>query len=395
MQSRRVRDGPDFGPLRETVRGNDEGLVAARRTLVKPPWCGVVPRPSVTLQKSTALERYGSDSSRTTATSTSTAALETRRSRAADSGRRSRYSDTALPDRRKRASSTDTGTMPDPQSSKSKLWLYSMVAIVLTIALASAISGSLRAADAEADESHEYAHPKKATAVRPTQCPCSKNGGSNAADHDDGASLEHRRLTAFEPKQSTVAVGVDTMTTVSANKSATVDGWDKVTAAGGGSGSTVERLGGKEGISLDHGVLQNHAGKATKTFVGFKIGPGRRKESARASSTSRTTARNDAVAGVAREVLTQKQPDPSTSPSSTTLNGTTDDKTITPGPPFLPSKGVANAKRAVFWLPLKQLAKEYPEQGTPSAAAEGNVVGTSGNADFMTDTASVSEARSP
>ncbi|KAL3211831.1 hypothetical protein MRX96_036252 [Rhipicephalus microplus] len=261
-------------------------------------------------------------------------------------------------------------------NSKSKLWLYSVVAIVLTIALASVISGSLRAADAEADESHEYARPKKATAVRPTQCPCSKNGGSNAADHEDGASLEHRRLTKFEPKQATVPVGVDTMTTVSPSKSATVDGWNKVTAVGYGNASTVERLGGKESSSLYHGVPQNHAGKATKTLVGFKIGPGRRKGSARASSTSRTKAKNDAVAGAAHEVPTQKQPDPTTSPLSTTLTATTHDKSVTPGPPFLPSKGVASAKRAVFGLPLKQLAKEYPERETPSAAAEGNVVGT-------------------
>ncbi|KAL1485502.1 hypothetical protein MTO96_031923 [Rhipicephalus appendiculatus] len=291
--------------------------------------------------------------------------------------RRPRYSDTAFPDRSKRSSSTDTGTMPEPQdSSRSNFWMYSVVAIVLTTAVASAISMSLRAADAEADESHEYVHPKRATTVRPTQCSCSEKSGSNGVDHDDGSPLERRRLTAFEPKQAT---------------------------AGGGNSSAVERLGDKEGASLDHGAPQEHVGEATKAFLGrkaLKIGPGRRKEDARTSPTSRTPTKNDAVTGAVPEVQTRPklgQPVLATSSSSATSKSDagTNDKSVTSGTSFLPLKPAANAKRAFVGLPLKQLANEYPERETQNAAAKGDVVGTSGHANVSNGTAPFSEDHSP
>ncbi|KAL1468678.1 hypothetical protein MTO96_041324 [Rhipicephalus appendiculatus] len=281
--------------------------------------------------------------------------------------------------------------------------MYSVVAIVLTTAVASAISMSLRAADAEADESHEYVHPKRATTVRPTQCSCSEKSGSNGVDHDDGSPLERRRLTAFEPKQATVTEGVNTMATGSPNKSTTVDGKDNGTAAGGGNSSAVERLGDKEGASLDHGAPQEHVGEATKAFLGrkaLKIGPGRRKEDARTSPTSRTPTKNDAVTGAVPEVQTRPklgQPVLATSSSSATSKSDagTNDKSFTSGTSFLPLKPAANAKRAFVGLPLKQLANEYPERETQNAAAKGDVVGTSGHANASNGTAPFSEDHSP
>ncbi|XP_037529086.1 uncharacterized protein DDB_G0271670-like [Rhipicephalus sanguineus] len=234
---------------------------------------------STSSSSSCSMRLYGSSSSDTTSTSSSTAALQNGQYKAAESKRRPRYSDASFPNRSKRSSSTDTGTVPEPQgSSRSKFWLYSVATILLTTTMVSVISMSLRAADAEADESHKYVLPKKATTVVSKQCSCSEGSGTNAADHDDAANPDLRRgLTSFEPKQGTAAEGVDTRATGSRHKSATVGGEDKLKAAGGGNASAVTTLRGNDDAVPDDGAPQKLAGKATKSFIALKIGPGRTK----------------------------------------------------------------------------------------------------------------------
>lgn len=325
---------------------------------------------------STSLHEYGTGTVGTTSTSTSTEAFETGGGKAAGRKFRHRYSDTVYPGRRKRSSSTDAGVMTEPQSSSSKFWLYSLLAIVLTATTASAISMSLRAADAETDEPRNYVLLKQATTTRPPQCNCANGSATNTAN-PDAVSLDRRQFTTFEPQWRTAADGLDRGAAGGPDKSGTVNPDKADVAAGGGNASAVEHVGGEYG-GTNKGVPQKVADKGSKSLVAYKIGPGRRKHGARTSTASRTPAKNDTGTRAAREVRThanEGHPDSAAGLRPTLQHAAgTNEKNTT-------SQTAANVKHGVGEAtvrePEKTLVNEYGDRQTPRAAARTDVNKTS------------------
>lgn len=270
---------------------------------------------STSSSRCSSLHKYGSSAVDTTSTSTSTAALETGGGKAA--GRKRRHSDTTYPRRRKRSSSTDTEVAAETQSRGSKFWLYSLVAIVLTIATASAISVSLHAADAETDEPSEYVLPKQAT-TRTPQCSCANGSATNAANPGAVAvprGRRRRRLTTSEPRrQRTSTRSPDGVAAGAPNETGTFAPDKPAAAVGSGNASAVQRLDGADAVPEDS-APREVARKVTRSLVAYKIGPGRRKHGAEASTASRTPPKNHTGTRAPREVqrrAKQGQPNPAT-----------------------------------------------------------------------------------
>ncbi|KAL1425854.1 hypothetical protein MTO96_018836 [Rhipicephalus appendiculatus] len=208
---------------------------------------------------STSMPEYGEGSLDTTSTTTSTTTLKT-----GGRGSKRRHSDTTYRGRRRgSSSSTDTGTETEPEGKLgTKFWLYTVLAVMLTLATASAIGMSLRAAEAATEEPPEYTLPKPVaatTAAPPPQCNCANGSATANPDLRPG-------LASSEPGRR--------------RRRAKTESPDNSTASGGNA-SDVERLNDEDGEGAtvpDDGVPQKKvAGKATRSLVAFKIGPGRRK----------------------------------------------------------------------------------------------------------------------
>ncbi|XP_075728918.1 uncharacterized protein LOC119165016 [Rhipicephalus microplus] len=201
-------------------------------------------------------EEYGTLDS--TSTSTSTATL-----RSGGRGKR-RHSHTAYPGRRK--GSTDTGTETEPQDKRgTKFWIYTVVATTLVIATTSAIGMSLRATEAATPEPPEYTLPKGVTVTAPTAPKC------NCATASPGSPEAGRRRRHSKTESP-----------------------DEL-AASGGNASDVERLDDEKGEDAvpDDGVPQKKvAGKATRSLVAFKIGPGRPKNVGESATSPKPAIRN-------------------------------------------------------------------------------------------------------
>ncbi|XP_077496338.1 uncharacterized protein LOC144107205 [Amblyomma americanum] len=192
----------------------------------------------------------------TASTSSSSAAIEARQK-----GRRMRrYSDTVYPaaGRRKRSSSVDAGVETEEERNN-KFCLYSVLAVILTVATASVISMSLRAGDSDGDEPHEYILPKQATTREP-QCRCNGGPNSTTAEPDSVTSRDGQHRAPAAEAQSTVTGPA---------------------AAGGGAPGQPED---GKAVESEGGLTQKLAGKATRAFVAYKIGPGRRKPAAKVST---------------------------------------------------------------------------------------------------------------
>ncbi|XP_065300759.1 uncharacterized protein [Dermacentor albipictus] len=336
---------------------------------------------STSSSSSTSRHEYGSGTVDTTSSSTSTAAFQTGRGQAVGRKRRLRYSDTVYPGRRKRPYCTNTGVMTEPESSK--FWLYSVVAIVLTATTASAISMSLRAADAETDEPRHYVLPKQATTSQPPQCKCA-NGSGTSTTNSDVVPVDLRRLTTVEPQWLTTADGSDRGAASGPFKSGTASP-DRAAAAGGGNATSDGHVGGEDASAHD-GVPQQVAEKAPKSLVAYKIGPGRRKHGPRTSPTSGTPAKNDTGTRAARQVQTHAnpaQPDSAARSRTTFKHATgTNEKTSTSKTTPLSSKTGAIVKHgieeATAGKPERPPVNEYGDRQTPRAAAKTDVGMTSG-----------------
>ncbi|XP_075524827.1 uncharacterized protein LOC142557102 [Dermacentor variabilis] len=305
---------------------------------------------------SITLNEYGTGAVDTTSTSNSTAAFETGGRKAARSKRR--RGDTPYPRRRKRSSSTDTEVAAVPKSRGSKCWLYSVVAIVLTIATASAISVSLRAADVETDDSLEYVLAKQATTARPPHCGCANGSTTNAAN--PGAAprgRRRRRLTTSEPRRRT--------------STEILDG-----GAAGGNASAVERPDGEYAVP-DDGAARKVTRKATRSLVAHKIGPGRRKHGAGPASTaSRTPPKNHTgTRAPTRDVPTRAkrgQPNPATEARPTLKHVAATNEETSKATPRR-SKTVAYVEHGVEevadWEQERKLVDGYEERHQPPSAA--------------------------
>ncbi|XP_065298584.2 platelet binding protein GspB-like [Dermacentor albipictus] len=221
---------------------------------------------------SITLNECGTGTADTTSTSNSTAAFETGGRKAARSKRRP--GDTPYPRRGKRSSSTDTEVAAAPKSRGNKCWLYSVVAIVLIIATASAINASLRAVYVETDEPLEHVLPKQATTARPPHCGCANGSATNAANPGAAPRRRRRRLTTSERRRRT--------------STELPDG-----GAAGGNASAVERPHGEDAVP-DDGAARKVKRKATRSLVAHKIRPARRKHGAGAvaPTASRTPPKN-------------------------------------------------------------------------------------------------------
>ncbi|KAK8783309.1 hypothetical protein V5799_010328 [Amblyomma americanum] len=154
---------------------------------------------------------------------------------------------------------------------------------------------SLRAGDSDGDEPHEYILPKQATTREP-QCRCNGGPNSTTAEPDSVASRDGQHRAPAAEAQSTVTGPA---------------------AAGGGASQPGQPEDGKA-VESEGGLTQKLAGKATRAFVAYKIGPGRRKPAAKVS----TAEPGDATETQPTTEQTRREETRQTAPSSQTVTST-------------------------------------------------------------------------